>query len=37
LSWHILGDDKKVWLLELSPEKLEDLRKNNEQARRARE
>jgi hypothetical protein len=33
----LLGDDKKVWLLELSPENLKDLRHNNEQARYARD
>jgi Protein of unknown function (DUF3800) len=33
----LLGDDKKVWLLELSPENLEDLRQKNEQARYARD
>lgn len=32
----LLGDDKKVWLLELSPENLKDLRQKNEQARYAR-
>jgi hypothetical protein len=32
----ILGNDENVWLVELTPEKLKELRENNERVRRAR-